>query len=64
MRGRRVLGVGCLVLACLMLVANVGVLSPAAGEPGPGVSRAIGVFLLPLVLAILGLKLLQKPKGV
>ncbi len=53
----------CLAVAGLMLAANVGVLSPGPGEPEPSVSQVIGVFLLPLVLVIVALKLFQKPKG-
>ena len=56
---RGVAGIMCLGLAGLMLVANVSVL----WEPGLTVPRAIGVFFLPLILVIVAIKLLQKPKS-
>jgi hypothetical protein len=63
MSARKVAGVLCLALAGFMLVANVGVLFPGPGEAERNTSRVIGVFLIPLVLVIVALKLFQKPKS-
>lgn len=61
----QIAGVVCLVFAAVVVLANLPILSqgPAFSDPsGLGVSQTVGVFLIPLLLVIVALKLLQKPK--
>lgn len=62
----RIAGVVCLVLAAVVVLANLPTTlsqGPALSDPsGLGVSRTVGVFLIPLLLVIVALKLFQKPK--
>ncbi|OWK35060.1 hypothetical protein FRUB_09902 [Fimbriiglobus ruber] len=65
MSGRRIGGVVCIAFAALMLVAGSSAKSegPALTDPsGLGVSAAVGRFIVPLLVFIVGLWLLQKPK--
>lgn len=62
----RIAGVVCLVLAVVVVLANLPALSsgPGLSDPsGLGVSKTVGVFLIPLLLVIVALKLFQKPKS-
>ncbi len=67
MSGKQFGGFACLALAAIAATAGAVSLTkgdgPAADDPsGLGVSRAIGAFLVPLLLLIAGLWLFQKPK--
>jgi hypothetical protein len=67
MNAKRLAGTACLILAVLLSVSGVVRMSrgggPAVGDAsGLGVSRAVGMFLPGVILAIVGVALLQRPR--
>ena len=64
---KKVIGIGCIVLSALLVVAAVNSLNKpnhiaVTDQSGLGVSAAVGAFLPSFIAFIVGLSLLRKPK--